>query len=286
MGIIKNQLKTAVLLGLLTGLMLAAGYLLGGQNGLLIGLILAILINFLSYWFSDKIVLFIYRAQKVTPSQQPELYSIVKEVSSEFKLPMPKVYIIPTENPNAFATGRSPKHAAVAATDGILKLLTKEELKGVIAHEMAHVNNRDILIQTIAATIAGVISYIAMTARYAAIFGGYGGNRDSRSSGLLGILFLSIVTPLIAALLQLALSRSREYLADETGARTIHNPKALANALEKLEKNVKLNPLRFGSPATSSLFIVNPFSAKGMISLLSTHPPMDERIKRLRNMKL
>lgn len=281
---ILNQFKTVVLLGLLTGLLLVVGQLIGGANGLTIALILSIVMNFGSYFLSDKIVLFMYRAKEAKKSDYPELYKMVNEVSKLAGIPMPKVYIVPAETPNAFATGRNPKHAVVACTDGILKLLSKEELKGVIAHEMSHIKNRDILIQTIAATIAGVISYIAMMARFAAIFGG--GNRERDSGNMFYILALAILTPIIAMLLQLALSRSREYLADEAGAKTIRNPSSLANALEKLDIGIKNNPLRFGSPATSSLFILNPFSASGITNLLSTHPPLQSRIKRLKSMKI
>ncbi len=279
---IKNQIKTVVLLGLLTGLLLGAGQLLGGRQGLFIGLFFAVIMNFGSYWFSDKIVLMMYKAKEVEKKDNPGLYDIVKEIAEDAKLPMPKLYIVPTENPNAFATGRNPKHAAVAVTRGILGLLDKEELKGVLAHEMAHVRNRDTLIQAVAATIAGVISYLAFFARFAAIFGG---GRDRDGGEMFQLLALAILTPLIATIIQLAISRSREYLADETGAKTIKNPEALASALEKLHNGVKRNPLRFGSPATSSLFIVNPFSAKGMMNLMSTHPPMEERVKRLKEMR-
>jgi len=279
-----NQIKTTLLLGLLTGLMLGAGWLLGGQTGLLIALVFSILMNFCSYFFSDKIVLFMYRAKEAKKSDYPSLHSIVEEVSKSAGIPKPKVYVIPTNTPNAFATGRNPKHAVVACTEGILQLLDKEELKGVIAHEISHVKNRDILIATVAATIAGVISYLAQMAQFAAIFGG--GNRDRDSGNAIGMLALAIITPLIALIIQLAISRSREYLADETAAKTIHNPKALASALHKLEVGVKNNPLRFGSPATSSLFIVNPFSARGFMTMLSTHPPMQERIRRLNEMKV
>ncbi|MBW2978121.1 zinc metalloprotease HtpX [Candidatus Woesearchaeota archaeon] len=279
----KNQIKTVVLLGLLTGLLLGVGQLLGGRGGLFIGLVFAILMNFGAYWFSDKIVLRMYRAKEIKENDEPELYRIVKEVAHLAKLPMPKVYIIPTENPNAFATGRNPSKSAVACTVGIMNLLNKDELKGVIAHEMAHIKNRDTLIQAVAATIAGVISYLAFMARWAAIFGGMGG-RDRDGGGMFELLALAIITPLIATILQLAISRSREYLADETGAKTIHNPYNLADALEKLEAGVKRNPLRFGSPSTSSLFIVNPFSGRGFIKWFSTHPPMKERVKRLRQM--
>ncbi len=280
---IKNQIKTVILLGALTGLLLGAGQLLGGRQGLFIGLALAVVMNFGSYWYSDKIVLAMYRAREIKHSDQPELYNLVKEVSQLANLPMPKVYIVPTNNPNAFATGRNPEHAAVAVTAGIMQLLEKDELKGVIAHELAHVKNRDILVSTIAATIAGVISYLAFMARWGPMFGGFGG-RDRDGGNMIELLALAIITPLVATILRLAISRSREYLADETGAKTIHNSYALASALEKLDNGAKRNPLRFGNPSTSNLFIVNPFSAKGFIRLFSTHPPMEERVNRLRSM--
>jgi len=283
MGILTNQIKTAILLGLLAGLLIGIGGLIGGKSGLIIGLVFAIIINFGSYWFSDKIVLAMYKAKPIGEKDDQNLYRLVKEVADVFKVPMPKLYIIPTQTPNAFATGRNPKNAAVAVTEGILHLLSKDELKGVIAHEMSHVKNRDILIATIAATIAGVISYIASMAQYAAIFGG--GNRDNREGGgVIGLLVLAILTPLIATIIQLAISRSREYLADETGARMIHNPLALANALQKLESGVKHNPLDFGNRSTASLFITNPFSLRGFLNLFSTHPNTGERIRRLKQM--
>ncbi|HLC46865.1 MAG TPA: zinc metalloprotease HtpX [Candidatus Nanoarchaeia archaeon] len=280
-----NQFKTVMLLGLLTGLLLGVGFLVGGQQGLLIALIFSVLMNFGTYWFSDRIVLAMYRAKQITHSEAPELFSTVKGIAHLAGMPMPKVYMIPSEAANAFATGRNPAHAAVAVTHGIMRILSKDELKGVLAHEMAHVKNRDILITTIAATIAGVISFIATMAQWSAMFGGFGGRDSNREGGgLVGLLALAIVTPLIAMLLQLALSRSREYLADEIGAKMIHNPLALASALEKLESETKRTPLRMGSEATSSLFIVNPFRAGMFLSLMSTHPPMAERIKRLREM--
>ena len=275
-----NQLKTVVLLGLLTALLLWVGQLLGGISGLYIAGVFAVLMNFGSYWFSDKIVLMMYRAKEVADKSHP-LYKTVKEVSEMAKLPMPKVYIIPTDASNAFATGRNPKHAAVAATNGILNLLNHEELKGVMAHEMAHVKNRDILISTIAGTIAGVISYIATMAQWAAIFGG----RDREHSNILSLILLAIITPLIATIIQLAISRSREYLADATGAGIVKNSKGLASALEKLHNDVRKHPMRLGNQATAHLFIANPFSAKGMMALLSTHPPMEERVRRLNAIK-
>lgn len=275
-----NQLKTVVLLGLLTALLLWVGQLLGGISGLYIAGVFAILMNFGSYWFSDKIVLMMYRAKQVADKNHP-LYKIVKEVAELAKLPMPKVYIIPSDASNAFATGRSPKHAAVAATNGILNLLSHEELKGVMAHEMAHVKNRDILISTIAGTIAGVISYIATMAQWAAIFGG----RDRGHSNVLSLILLAIITPLIATIIQLAISRSREYLADATGAGILRNGKGLASALGKLENDVKNHPMRLGNQATAHLFIANPFKGQTFMALLSTHPPMEERVRRLNTIK-
>lgn len=278
-----NQLRTAVLLALLTALMLVAGQLLGGRGGLTIALLFALVMNFGSYWFSHRIVLMMYRAKKADRKDYAELHRIVEEVSKEAGIPKPEVYIIPSDAANAFATGRSLKTAVVACTSGIMKLLSRDELKGVIAHEVSHVKNRDMLVTTIAATIAGVISYLAMMARFAAIFGG--GGREHRNRGdVFSLLALAILTPLIAAILQLAISRSREYLADSSGAKTLKAGEPLARALEKIEISATKNPLRFGSQATSSLFIINPFRG-GLAGLFSTHPPIVERTKRLREMK-
>ena len=285
MSTASNQIKTLVLLLALTVVLLMVGQLLGGYQGLTIAFIFVLVMNVGSYFFSHKLVLMMYHAKEAKESEYPELHAMVREVAHLAKIPKPKVYIIPTESPNAFATGRNPKNAVVACTHGIMRLLHKDELKGVIAHEIAHIKNRDILIQTIAATIAGVISYVAMMARWAAIFGGFGGRDDGDSGGILGFLALAILAPLIAVIIQLAISRSREYLADETGAKTIHNPLALASALEKLEKGISHNPLKFGNTTTSSLFIANPFRGRALLTLFSTHPPMEERIKRLRKMR-
>ena len=278
---IKNQLKTAVLLALLTAIFLWIGGLFG-RNGFIFAAIFVGLMNFGSYWFSHKIVLWMYRAKEAKQSEYPKFYKIVKEISKLSNLPMPKVYIIPTNSPNAFATGRNPKNAVVAATEGILKILNDEELKGVIAHEFAHIKNRDILISTIVGTIAGVISYIGVMARWSAIFGG---RDDDRGSNLISLLILGIITPLIATLIQLAISRSREYLADEVGAKTVKNGHSLADALEKIEKNVDINPLRFGNTATAHLFISNPFRNVSFLNFFMTHPRTQERTKRLREMK-
>ncbi len=283
-----NQVKTALLLGALTGLLLLIGGFIGGRTGLLIGLILALAMNFASYWWSAKIVLWMYKAQEADRKEHAHLYSIVKEIAHTAGLPMPKVYIIETPQSNAFATGRNPKNAVVAATTGILQLLTKEELRGVLAHELGHVRNRDILISSIAATIAGIISYVAMIARWGAIFGGLGGRDNNNSGGLMGFLMLAIIAPLMAMIIQLAISRSREYLADETGARLVKDPEALASALEKIEKNVAQHPFQAvgSTQATAHLFISNPFKGGVWRSMFSTHPKTAERCRRLREMKV
>ncbi|MBI2581476.1 zinc metalloprotease HtpX [Candidatus Woesearchaeota archaeon] len=280
-----NQIKTVLLLGLLTGLLLVVGRLIGGQTGLFVALIFSVLMNFGAYWFSDKIVLAMYRAKPADKKTQAHLHKIVEEVVAAANIPKPKVYIIPTEAANAFATGRSPKHAAVACTEGIMKLLTDKELKGVIAHEISHVKNRDILVTTIAATIAGVISYLAHMAQFAAIFGG--GRRDDNRGGgnAIALLALAIITPIIALILQLAISRSREYLADHSGATTIKDGEPLASALAKLDKAALHHKMGMGNEATASLFIVNPLKGHGLMSLFSTHPPLEARIQRLRSMR-
>ena len=278
----KNQFKTIVLLAVLTALLLWVGQLVGGASGLALAIVFVGLFNFAMYFWSDKIVLRIYRAKPVTEKDEPELYRMVREVVQLAGLPMPKVYIVPSEQPNAFATGRNPKHAAVAVTTGIMRLLSKDELKGVIAHEVSHVKNRDTLIQTVAGTIAGVIGFVASMARWGAIFGGFG--RDS-DRNLVSLLVLGIVTPIIAMIVQLAISRSREYLADESAAKLLHSPEGLASALDKLDQSSRRIPMRLGSPSTENLFIVNPFSSKGIFSLLSTHPPISKRISRLKGMR-
>jgi len=277
-----NQLKTVILLGLLTTLLLFVGQLIGGYNGLVIAGIFAVIMNFGSYWFSDKIVLAMYRAKEVKESEAHKLYKIVRGVAEQAKVPMPKVYIIPSEQANAMATGRSKNHAAVAATEGILNLLNDDELKGVIAHEIGHIKNKDILIATIAGTIAGVISYIATMAQWSAMFGG----RDREgSSNIVSLLVLAIITPIIATIIQLAISRSREFLADSSGAKIIGNGEHLAKALEKLHDDAGRHPMRLGNQATAHLFISNPFRNAGLLNLLSTHPPMNIRVQKLRSMK-
>jgi len=280
---IKNQLKTAILLALLTALLLFIGNFFFGRVGFYFALIFVGIMNFASYWFSDKIVLWMYKAKEAKQSEYPKLFKVVKEVSHLNSLPMPKVYVIPSEQSNAFACGRSPKHSAVACTEGILKLMTEEELKGVLAHEFAHIKNRDTLTSTVAGTIAGVISYIGNMFMWSAMFGG----RDDDSRGnAISLLVLAIITPIIASMIQLAISRSREYQADESGARMVKNPLGLASALQKLEEDTKRHPMRFGSPATAHLFISNPFRTGGFITLFLTHPPTNLRVKRLKEMKI
>lgn len=282
---IKNQLKTAILMASLTAVLLWVGQLLGGYTGLIFAGIFVVGMNFFSYFYSDKLVLRMYKAKPVTKDEQPDLYWMVKDVAHLAKVPIPKIYIIEDASPNAFATGRNPKHAAVAVTTGIMHLLSKDELKGVIAHEFAHIKNRDILIGTVAATVAGVISYVATMAQWAAIFGGFGGRNDDNSSGL-ELLVLAILTPIIATVIQLAISRSREYLADESAARMLKNPDSLARALAKLKTGIAHRPMRHGSEQTANLFIANPFNKKGLTELFSTHPNIDERINKLKNMRI
>jgi heat shock protein HtpX len=275
-----NTLKTAFFLTLLTLLLIFIGRILGGNSGMVIALIFAAILNLGSYWFSDKIVLGIYRAQKIEEGDNPGLYRIIRRIASQAGLPMPKVYIIPTDSPNAFATGRNPEHSAVAVTSGILRILSEEELEGVISHEMSHIKNRDILISSIVATVAGAISMLAQMAQFAAIFGG-GRDEENRGGGL-GLLFMAIIAPIAALLIQLAISRSREYQADESGAKISHKPLALAGALKKLSYASQRIPLQ-ANPSTAHLFIVNPLTGGGLTSLFSTHPPLEERISRLEN---
>lgn len=279
-----NQIKTVLLLGILTSIVLLIGGFIGGQQGLTVALVFAVLMNFGAYFFSHKIVLMMYHAQELPKSKAPDIHKMVEDIAHAANIPKPKIYLIPSQHANAFATGPSPKKAVVAVTEGIIKLLTKEELKGVLAHEIGHVKNRDILIQTIAATIASIISYLAFMARWAAIFGT--GRDDNRGGNPLSLLFMVIIAPLAAMIIQLAISRSREYLADERGARLIKNPLPLASALNKLDAASKHMPLQFGSPSTAHLFIVKPFRGEGLMSLFSTHPPLTERIQRLKAMKI
>ncbi len=275
-----NHVKTFVVLGVLTLLVLVLGFALGGTIGLTIALALTILMNVVSFWYSDKIVLKMYKAKLALHTEYPGLNDTVKDLADRAGVKKPRVYIIPKDIPNAFATGRSQKKAAVAVTSGLLDLLDERELRGVLAHELAHIKNKDTLIQTVAVILASAIAYIALIARWGAIFG----SRDENSAGLFQILALSIVAPLAATILQLSISRSREYLADEKGASFTKDPSALASALNKLENNPK--KLKDGNQATASMFIVNPFSSRNFMKLFSTHPSTSERIKRLRRMSM
>jgi len=277
-----NRFKTAVLLTSLTLLMVAMGSAIGGRGGMYLAFFMACAMNLFSYWFSDKIVLRMYNAQEITERENPTFYGIVRRLTSRAGLPMPKVYIIPSDSPNAFATGRNPEHAAVAATEGIMRILTPEELEGVMAHEISHVANRDILISTIAATIAGAISMLGNMLQWGAMFGGR--SDDDNRGGLIGTLAMAIIAPIAAMLIQMAVSRSREFLADEGGAKLCGRPMALANALRKLDSGSRMLPMTEARPATAHMFIVNPLTAGGLVQLFSTHPPMEERIARLERM--
>lgn len=280
-----NTLKTFMLMLVLMLLFMWLGFLFGGSSGMLFAFVFASLLNFGMYWFSDKLVLKMYKAREVNETDHPRLYRIVKSVAQKAMLPMPKIYIVPSQGPNAFATGRNPQNAAVAATEGILQILSDDELEGVIGHEMAHIQNRDMLIGTIAATFAGAIGYIAHMAQWGAIFGGYGGRSDENrgGGGMIGVLVAAIVAPLAAMLLQTAISRQREYKADAEGGRITGKYHGLASALDKLHRSpVQLNLT--DKPATANLMIINPLSGKGLVHLFSTHPPVQERIKRLRDL--
>jgi heat shock protein HtpX len=277
-----NTLKTAFLLTGLTLLLVLAGDYFGGQNGMILALLFAAAMNFFSYFYSDKIALKMYSAKPVTREELPRVYQVVERMTQRIGLPMPKIYVIPSDSPNAFATGRNPQHASVAVTNGILNLLNDDELEGVLAHELGHVKNRDILTSSIAATLAGAITILARMGYWAALFGGYGGGRDrDRGGGGIGALFMLILAPIAAALIQLAVSRSREYEADATGAHITGNPYALASALEKLDAYSKRLPLA-ASSTNAHLFIVAPMiSARDLAGLFSTHPPIAKRIERL-----
>ena len=278
--------RTTILLAILTALVVWIGHMFGGPNGAVIALVVAGVMNFISYWFSDKIVLKMYRGQEITANDDPELYGLVQDLAARAGLPMPKVYVIPEETPNAFATGRNPEHAAVAVTYGIRRILNKRELAGVLGHELSHVKNRDILVSSIAATLAGAISYLAHMAQWAAIFGG-GRDREEGGNNIFGLLFMIIVAPVAAMLIQMAVSRSREYMADATGAKVTGDPLALASALRKLHMGAQNIPLQVSdatATSTAHLFIVNPLSGRGLAHLFSTHPAMEERIARLEAM--
>jgi heat shock protein HtpX len=275
-----NTMRTFLLMGLMTVLVVVVGNLLGGQNGMIMAFAFAVIMNFGAYWFSDKLVLRKYNAQEITRADSPELFSLVEELAGRAELPMPRVYIVPDEQPNAFATGRNPSHAALAVTQGILRTLSRDELRGVLGHELAHIKNRDMLTGTVAATMAGAISMIANIAQWGMIFGG---RSDDREGGGLGGIVMMIVAPIAAMMIQMAISRSREFVADEGGAKIGGNPLGLANALRKLEQKAREIPME-ASPATAHIFTVSPLSGGGLMKLFSTHPPIEERIARLEAM--
>ena len=281
-----NTIKTVLLLGALTGLLMLIGGFFGGQQGVVIAFIFAMVLNFGSYWFSDKLVLSMYHAQPVSESEAPELYALVKMLALKASLPMPRVYIIPGDTPNAFATGRDEHHAVVAVTEGILRILTREELEGVISHELTHIKQRDILIGSIAATLAGAIVMLANMAQWAAMFGG--ASRDDEEGGggggIVGLIVMAIIAPIAATIIQMAISRSREYLADAGGAKISGKPYALANALGKLSRASQAIPMQ-ANPSSAHMFIVNPLTGRSLMNLFSTHPPVEERIARLKSMR-
>lgn len=279
-----NIVKTGLLLGTLTGLLMLIGGYFGGQQGVVIAFVFAMVMNFGSYWFSDKLILRMYKAQEVSESQAPDLYAMVKNLALKASLPMPKVYIIPEDTPNAFATGRDEHHAVVAVTEGILRILNKDELEGVIAHELTHIKNKDMLIGSIAATLAGAIVMLANMAQWAAIFGGASRDNDEEGGGIVGLILMAILAPIAATIIQMAISRSREYLADEGGARVSKKPYGLAGALEKLSLASQAAPMN-ANPSTAHMFIVNPLTGKSLMNLFSTHPPVEERVARLRSMR-
>ena len=276
-----NTMRTFLLMGLMTVLVVVVGNLLGGQNGMIMAFVFAVIMNFGAYWFSDKLVLRKYNAQEITRADSPELFSLVEELAGRAELPMPRVYVVPDEQPNAFATGRNPSHAALAVTQGILRTLSRDELRGVLGHELAHIKNRDMLTGTVAATMAGAISMIANIAQWGMIFGG--SRSDGREGGGLGGIVMMIVAPIAALMIQMAISRSREFVADEGGAKIGGNPLGLANALRKLEQKAKEIPME-ASPATAHIFTVSPLSGGGLMKLFSTHPPIEDRIARLEAM--
>ena len=284
-----NVLKTGLLLSILTVLLVIIGQLIGGSQGATTAFLIALAMNLGSYWFSDKIVLAMYRAKPLSESEAPQVYRVVREVASLNHMPMPKLYWLPMATPNAFATGRSPKHAAVAVTSGLLKMMDEQELKGVLAHELSHVKNRDTLVMSIAAAVAGAISMLASWARWGLMFGGRD-DRDRRNGNaalqVVALLIMAVLAPLAAMLIQLAISRTREYGADETGARLTHDPNSLADALAKLDAAASALPMQDVNPATAHLFIVNPLRGDVLAKLFSTHPPIADRIRRLRSMRV
>lgn len=278
-----NSLKTMLLMVTLTLMLVAFGGIIGGKSGMTIALLMSFGMNFVTYWFSDKIVLKMYGAREVTEAEAPGLYSMVRRLAQRAQIPMPRVYIMDEDQPNAFATGRNPEHGAVAVTTGIMRILSNEELEGVIGHELAHIRNRDILVQTVAASIAGSISYLAQMAQWSMIFGGH--RDDEEGSNPVAAIIMMIVGPIAAMLVQMAISRSREYGADSGGAQIAGNPMYLAGALRKLEMASQQIPMHHGSPASAHMFIVNPFSGGAIVKLFSTHPPIEERIERLKSMR-
>ncbi len=279
------QIRTFLLLSVLTVLLVLLGRVIGGRTGMVIAFGFALVMNFISYWFSDKIVLAMYRAREVSEAEAPELYRIVRTLCQRANLPMPRIYIVPSQTPNAFATGRSPKHAAVAVTEGLLHMLDEEELMGVLGHELGHVKHRDILIQSVAATVVGAITMLADWGRWMLFWGAIGeDDEDNSPLGMIMAIVLLVVIPIAAVLIQLAISRSREYYADEEGARLCGNPLYLASALKKLAYGVERFPMRNVNSGTAHMFIVNPLKGDGLMALLSTHPPIEERIKRLEEM--
>src|SRR5919109_652374 len=280
-----NVLMTGLLLGVLTAFFVLGGCVIAGRQCMIIGFVMASLMNVFSYWFSDKIVLSMYGAQPVDEARAPGLYAMVRRLATRAQIPMPRVYLIPTESPNAFATGRNPEHAAIAVTDGIMRILSEDELEGVLAHELSHVTNRDVLISTIAATLAGAITYLAHMAQWAAIFGGRSQDDDEGGSNPLAMILFAVLAPIAAMLVQYAVSRAREFQADASGARLAGRSYGLAKALEKIEVASRVEPLP-ANPSTAHLFIVNPLSGQSFARLFSTHPPTEERIARLRAMRL
>src|SRR5262250_2542516 len=281
-----NVLKTGLLLGVLTALFVLGGRAIAGEQGMIIGFVLAAVMNFVSYWFSDKMVLAMYGAQPVDEAQAPGLHAMVRRLATRARIPMPRIYVIPSDTPNAFATGRNPQHAAVAVTEGIMRILDEDELEGVLAHELSHVTNRDVLISTIAATLAGAITYLAHMAQWAAFFGGRSRDDEEGGSNPLVMMLFAVLAPIAAMLVQLAVSRSREFQADASGARLAGKSWGLMKALEKLQLANQQMPMADATPATAHLFIVNPLSGQTLMRLFSTHPPLEERIARLRSMRV
>jgi heat shock protein HtpX len=281
-----NIFKTGLLLAVLTVMLVLLGGAVGGRQGMLIAFFVAVAMNFVSYWFSDKMVLAAYGAQPIEEASAPRLYAIVHRLATRAGIPMPRVYLVPSETPNAFATGRNPQHAVVAVTEGIMRILDEEELEGVLAHELSHVKNRDVLISTIAATLAGAITYLAHMAQWAAMFGGRSRDDEEGGSNPIAMILLAILAPIAALLVQMAVSRSREFQADATGAQVAGRSWGLAKALEKLQMANQAMPMADATPATAHLFIVNPLSGQTLMRLFSTHPPLEERIARLRAMRI